>query len=65
VVVPDRYVYGSAIDDHILMYADASATSERYYYTNHQGSTVRVADASGTVQLSGADGGSYRRFELR
>jgi RHS repeat-associated protein len=44
-----RFVYGPSIDDRISMYADASAASERYYYTNHQGSTVLVADALGGV----------------
>ena len=46
-----RYVYGPAIDDRVLMYEGTGTASadERYYYTNHQGSTMRTADGSGAV----------------
>jgi RHS repeat-associated protein len=51
-----RYVYGPAIDDRIVMYEGSSTnpppSSEQFYYTNHQGSTVRIADGAGSVTQS-------------
>jgi RHS repeat-associated protein len=46
-----RFVYGPAIDDRIVMYegTGTGASSERFYYQNHQGSTMRTANGSGTV----------------
>jgi RHS repeat-associated protein len=46
-----RYVSGATIDERIVMYegTGSAAGDERYYYTNHQGSTVAVADGNGSV----------------
>jgi RHS repeat-associated protein len=46
-----RFVYGPAIDDRIVMYegTGTAAANERFYYQNHQGSTMRTANGSGTV----------------
>jgi RHS repeat-associated protein len=46
-----RYVYGVGIDERIVMYegGGTAATDERYYYVNHQGSTVAIADGNGAV----------------
>ena len=46
-----RYVYGPTVDDRILSYdgTGTAATDERYYYTNHQRSTVVIADGNGAV----------------
>jgi RHS repeat-associated protein len=44
-----RFVYGPAIDDRVVMYegTGTAAANERFYYQNHQGSTMRTG--SGTV----------------
>lgn len=49
-----RFIYGPAVDDRILMYEGAGTGSgnERFYYSNHQGSTIRTANGSGTVMES-------------
>jgi hypothetical protein len=46
-----RYVYGPGTDNLIVSYegSGTAATDKRFYYANHQGSTIKVADGAGTV----------------
>jgi RHS repeat-associated protein len=46
-----RYVYGPGTDNLIVSYegAGTAAANKRFYYTNHQGSTIQVVDGTGTV----------------
>jgi RHS repeat-associated protein len=49
-----RYVPGSAVDEHVVMYegSGVAAANRRFYYTNYQGSTLYVADNSGAIVSS-------------
>lgn len=50
-VVLRRYIMGPAIDDRIATAEGSSTTSptKTYYHTNHQGSVIAMADATGRV----------------
>jgi RHS repeat-associated protein len=44
-----RYVYGSNIDERLLMYTGSGTANKSYVHANYQSSTIATSDNFGTV----------------